>query len=55
MEQEGVKVSLDNLRTFPCVRSKEREGSLKLVGAFFAIADGQLHVLNEETGVFSPA
>ncbi|HEX7784193.1 MAG TPA: carbonic anhydrase [Sphingobium sp.] len=55
MEQEGVKVSLDNLRTFPCVRSKEREGSLKLVGAFFAIADGQLHVLNEDTGAFSPA
>ncbi len=55
MEQEGVKVSLDNLRTFPCVRSKEREGSLKLVGAFFAIADGQLHVLNEDTGDFSPA
>jgi carbonic anhydrase len=55
MEQEGVKVSLDNLRTFPCVRSKERDGSLKLVGAFFAIADGQLHVLNEDTGDFSPA
>jgi carbonic anhydrase len=55
MEQEGVKVSLDNLRTFPCVRSKERKGTLKLVGAFFAIADGQLHVLDEETGVFSPA
>ncbi|WP_070153233.1 carbonic anhydrase [Sphingobium phenoxybenzoativorans] len=55
MEQEGVKVSLDNLRTFPCVRSKERNGSLKLVGAFFAIADGQLHVLDEQSGAFSPA
>ncbi|MDX3900064.1 MAG: carbonic anhydrase [Sphingobium sp.] len=55
MEQEGVKVSLANLRTFPCVRSKERKGELKLVGAFFAIADGQLHLLDEESGVFSPA
>lgn len=55
MEQEGVKVSLDNLRTFPCVRSKERDGQLKLVGAFFAIADGQLHLLDEGTGAFSPA
>lgn len=55
MEQEGVQVSLANLRTFPCVRSKERSGELKLIGAFFAIADGVLNVLDEETGVFSPA
>lgn len=55
MEQEGVKVSLANLRTFPCIRSKERKGTLKLVGAFFAISDGQLHLLDEESGVFSPA
>ena len=55
MEQEAVKVSLANLRTFPCVRSKERKGELKLVGAFFAIADGQLHVMDEQSGIFSPA
>ncbi len=55
MEQEGVKVSLANLRTFPCVRTKERNGELKLVGAFFAIADGQLHLLDEATGEFHPA
>lgn len=55
MEQEAVKVSLANLRTFPCVRSKERKGELKLVGGFFAISDGQLHVLDEASGAFSPA
>lgn len=55
MEQEGVKVSLANLRTFPCVREKERNGELRLVGAYFAIADGLLHVLDEQSGVFSPA
>jgi carbonic anhydrase len=55
MEQESVKVSLANLRTFPCVRSKERKGELKLIGAFFAISDGQLHVMDEQTGIFSPA
>lgn len=54
MEQAGVRVSLTNLRTFPCIRRKEREGKLKLRGAFFAIADGQLHVMNEETGAFAP-
>ncbi|MFD1105760.1 carbonic anhydrase [Sphingobium olei] len=55
MEQEGVKVSLANLRSFPCVRHKEKAGELKLIGSFFAISDGQLHVLDEATGVFSPA
>jgi len=55
MEQEGVKVSLANLRTFPCVRAKERSGELKLIGSFFAIADGQLHLLDESTGEFRPA
>ncbi|MCW1383501.1 carbonic anhydrase [Novosphingobium sp. KCTC 2891] len=54
MEQAAVKVSLQNLRTFPCVRSKERAGQLKLRGAFFAISDGLLHVLDEDTGDFSP-
>jgi carbonic anhydrase len=55
MEQEAVKVSLANLRTFPCVRSKERKGELKLVGSFFAIADGKLNILDEDSGAFSPA
>jgi len=55
MEQEGVKVSLANLRSFPCVRAKERTGEIRLVGAFFAIADGQLHLLDEASGQFSPA
>ena len=54
MEQAAVKVSLANLRTFPCVQEKEKRGQLKLRGAFFAIADGQLHVLDEDTGAFSP-
>lgn len=54
MEQAGVKVSLDNLRTFPCIRSKERSGELKLSGAFFAISDGVLHLLDEAGGQFQP-
>ncbi|MCL6251100.1 carbonic anhydrase [Altererythrobacter sp. KTW20L] len=55
MEQAGVKVSLANLRTFPCVQAKEGRGDLKLTGAFFAISDGLLHLLDEETGDFQPA
>ena len=55
MELEGVRVSLSNLRTFPWVREREADGRLKLHGAFFAISDGVLHVLDEESGVFAPA
>lgn len=55
MELAGVRVSLDNLRSFPCVRRKERDGELKLRGAFFAISDGVLHLLDEQTGEFAPA
>jgi carbonic anhydrase len=54
MEQAAVEVSLANLRTFPCIRRKEREGTLKLRGAFFAISDGVLHLLDEATGQFQP-
>lgn len=55
MEKEGVKVSLANLRTFPCIREKEQAGVLRLIGAYFAISDGVLHVLDAQTGQFSPA
>lgn len=55
MEKEGVKVSLTNLRTFPCIEEKERNGGLKLIGAYFAISDGVLNVLDESSGEFAPA
>ena len=54
MEQAGVKVSLRNLRTFPCVAELEARGKLALRGAFFAISDGVLHLLDEESGSFAP-
>ncbi len=54
MEHAGVRTSLANLRTFPCVSSKEKQGSLRLTGAFFAISDGILHLLDETTGAFHP-
>lgn len=55
MEQEAVRVSLANLRTFPFVREAEAAGQLTLHGAHFAIADGVLRTLDEATGEFSPA
>ena len=54
MELETVRVSLRNLRTFPCIPEREAAGTLQLHGAYFAIADGVLHVM-DETGNFGPA
>lgn len=55
LELEAVKVSLANLRTFPFVAKREQAGELKLHGAFFAIRDGVLYVLDEGSGEFYPA
>ncbi|MCW2394504.1 MULTISPECIES: carbonic anhydrase [unclassified Sphingobium] len=54
MELAAVKVSLANLRTFPWIAEKEASGALALRGAFFAISDGVLHVLDEQSGEFAP-
>ncbi|MGK6323985.1 carbonic anhydrase [Sphingomonas sp. DT-51] len=54
LEQEGVKVSLANLMTFPFVRDRVQDGKLRLHGAVFAITDGKLRVLQDD-GHFEPA
>ena len=55
MEHAAVKVSLANLRTFPCVQEKESSREIALHGAYFSISEGVLHILDEETGAFKPA
>ena len=54
LELETVRVSIANLRTFPCIPEREAAGRLTIHGAYFAIADGVLHVMNER-GAFGPA
>lgn len=53
LEREGVKVSLANLRTFPCVQGLEAKGRLTLHGAYFDILNGTLWALNQATGQFN--
>ena len=55
MEQEAVKVSLANLRTFPFIPVREAQGTLRLHGARFAISDGNLELLDQATGIFNRA
>ncbi len=54
LEQEGVKVSIANLMTFPFVRERVEAGTLTIHGAVFAIVDGKLKVLGDE-GSFEAA
>ena len=54
MEQEAVKVSLANLRSFPWIAEREKAEKLKLHGAHFSIAEGRLYVLDEAEGTFRP-
>lgn len=52
LEIEGVKHSLVNLRTFPCIKALEEKGRLQLHGAHFDILTGNLQVLDQETNEF---
>ena len=54
LEWEAIKVSLANLRTCPFIAEREARGEIKLHGAWFAIAEGSLYVLNEADGAFKP-
>ena len=54
LELETVRVSIANLRTFPCIPEREAAGTLRVRGAYFAIADGVLHVMDDD-GAFRPA
>ena len=51
-EHEVIKVSIANLMTFPWVADRVRDGKLKLHGAWFDIANGQLMVL-QPNGTFA--
>ena len=46
MERDCIRLSLENLMTFPFVAERVDAGSLALHGARFGIADGKLEVLD---------
>lgn len=52
LEHASIVGSLDNLRTFPFVRERIEKGTLRLHGAFFDIATGELTVLDETAREF---
>ncbi len=54
LEMAAIRLSLDNLRSFPFVAAAMKAGTLTLRGAWFSIADGNLRVLDEASGRFEP-
>ena len=55
LERASIRHSIANLRTFPCVSILEDRGRLRLHGAWFDIAHGELWTMNPATGDFSKA
>lgn len=53
LEHESIRVTLENLATFPFVRQAMSEWGLTLVGMRYGVADGGLELLDPETGAFS--
>jgi carbonic anhydrase len=54
LEQASVVNSLANLTTFPRIRAMVEAGTVKLHGAYFGVATGELSVLDEVSGEFWP-
>lgn len=52
LELAAIRLSLDNLRSFPFVAARIDAGTLTLRGAHFGIADGTLRVLDPATDRF---
>lgn len=54
LEHESIRVTLENLATFPFVQKAMKERGLTLVGARYGVADGSLELLDPPTGAFNP-
>ena len=54
-EHEAVKVSLENLLTFPWVKEAVDAGKLQTHGWYFDLEIGSLFILNKATGAFEAA
>jgi carbonic anhydrase len=55
IEKAAVFRSLENLRTFPFVRSRVEQDDLQLHGAYFGVAEGSLFVLDKQSKQFKLA
>jgi carbonic anhydrase len=54
LEHESIRVTLENLATFPFIQDAMTSRGLNLIGMRYGVADGGLELLNTVTGVFEP-
>lgn len=54
LEYESIRVTLENLATFPFVAEAIETRGLRLAGARYGVADGSLELMDPTTGAFSP-
>jgi carbonic anhydrase len=54
LEYESVKVTLENLMTFPFVADRVKAGKLELFGARYGVADGGLEMYDAKADTFAP-
>lgn len=54
LEHESIRVTLENLATFPFVQDAMSGRGLNLIGMRYGVADGGLEVLDTVTGAFEP-
>jgi carbonic anhydrase len=52
-ELESIKISIQNLRTFPFVLNAENERKMDVIGAYFDLELGHLYELDESSGKFT--
>jgi carbonic anhydrase len=52
LEHISIRYSLENLRSFPFISSREKELKISLHGAWFDISGGDLWITDPETGDF---
>jgi carbonic anhydrase len=54
LEHASLRKSLDNLMTFPFIRTRVEAGKLELHAAYFGVATGELMALDRESDLFVP-
>jgi carbonic anhydrase len=54
LEHESIRVTLENLATFPFIHDAIKTRGLNLVGMRYGVADGGLELLDPATGAFKP-
>jgi carbonic anhydrase len=54
LEYESIRVTLENLATFPFIAEAMRTRGLRLIGARYGVADGGLELLDAASGAFNP-